>query len=391
MTRYLLCSLLLMLALPAAAAEPMLRLQSNAADGLHSGQALELQLQVLVPSYFLAAPQFPTLQLDAQNQAVPAASRNLSPRIDGHSWAGIERSYRFAPLPPGDYALQPAELTLRYADDQRQPRELTLSIPALRFQVDGAAPTPTDALPPQLRLTERYSPRRSELQVGDVLLRQLRIELDDAGSLLPPALPLTEVPGTRLYRSPPLLDQQGERVIQRFIREEEVRYLLLASGELEIPALSIEWRDTRTGQLQQLSLPARRLQVSAVGTTPARPVNGWQHAALLAALLLLLGNALVCSSVGNRWWRRRLLQRQLRSNDPRATLQALEHWLASLPPARLAATRAQLAEPIRALQAACYGATQQWQPDQLRAALRCLSRRLAQPARQPADRYRLNP
>lgn len=391
MTRYLLCSLLLMLALPAAAAEPMLRLQSNAGDGLHSGQALELQLQVLVPSYFLAAPQFPTLQLDAQNQAVPAASRNLSPRIDGRSWAGIERSYRFAPLPPGDYALQPAELTLRYADDQRQPRELTLSIPPLRFKVAGAAPAPTEALPPQLRLTERYSPRRSELQVGDVLLRQLRIELDDAGSLLPPALPLTEVPGTRLYRSPPLLDQQGERVIQRFIREEEVRYLLLASGELEIPALTIDWRDTRTGQLQQLSLPTRRLQVSAPGTTPVRPVSGWQHAALLTAMVLLFGNALGCSMTGQRWWRRRLLQRQLRGNDPRATLQALEHWLVSLPPARLAASRAQLADPIRALQAACYGTTQQWQPEQLRAALRRLPRRLAPPTPRPAVSDRLNP
>ena len=92
MKPYLLLGLLL-LTLPALAAEPRLQWQSNADAGLHSGQGLELQLQLLVPSYFLAAPQFPILQLDEHHQAAPEASRNLSPRINGHSWAGIERTY----------------------------------------------------------------------------------------------------------------------------------------------------------------------------------------------------------------------------------------------------------------------------------------------------------
>ncbi|UJJ33081.1 hypothetical protein [Halopseudomonas maritima] len=383
--------LVLALALPASAAEPLLRLQSNAENGLSSGQALELELQVLVPSYFLAAPQFPTLQLDAGNQATPGASLNLSPRIDGQSWAGIQRSYRFAPLPPGDYQLHAGEVRVRYADSQRQPRELALPVPALRFSVSAASSAPSDTLAPQLRLTERYTPARTDLQVGDVLLRRLRIELDEAGSLLPPALPLSAPPGTRLYRSPPQLDQQGERVIQRYTREEEVRYLLLESGELEIPALTLQWRDTRNGQLQQLSLPARRLQVAPLAAVARHPVSIWQHLALLLAPMLLIGNALACSDHGRRWWRRRRLHRCLRAGTPRAALQALQSWLDCFPADQQAWLRRHLHSPIGALQAACYGEAAEWQPDALRLALQTLPRRPAPATCSSAVDWRLNP
>lgn len=390
MSRRLILALLLLLALPAGAAEPLLRLESNATQGLHKGQRLELQLQLLVPTYFLAAPQFPALQLDERNQATPEASRNLSPRIDGRSWAGIERTYHFAPLPPGTYQLQTSEITVRYADEQREPREVTLQVPALRFTVStnqGQAGTP---LAPQLRLSERYAPARAELQVGDILLRRLRLELDDAGNLLPPEVPLAAVPGTRLYRNPPRLNQDMERIAQRFVREEEVRYLLLESGELEIPALTVEWRDTRSGQLQQVSLPARRLQVAGVTATPVHQVSGWQHLALLTAAALLLGNALAGSIYGHRWWRRRVLNQQLRSGKPTAVLQALQHWLESYPEAQQATLRSQLAEPLRALQAACYGTAGDWHSEPLRRALRGLSRQPAAGAQAQPD-WRLNP
>lgn len=390
MSPRLILALLLALALPAGAAEPLLRLDSNAAQGLHKGQRLELHLQLLVPTYFLAAPQFPPLQLDERNQAAPEASRNLSPRIDGRSWAGIERTYHFAPLPPGSYQLQASEITVRYADEQRQPREVTLQVPALHFTVSTNQGRAGEPLAPQLRLSEHYAPARAELQVGDILLRRLRLELDDAGNLLPPELPLAAVPGTRLYRNPPRLNQDMERIAQRFVREEEVRYLLLESGELEIPALTVEWRDTRSGQLQQVSLPARHLQVAAVATTPVHRVSGWQHLALLVAAGLLLGNALACSIYGRRWWRRRALNRQLRSGEPRAVLQALRHWLESYPEVQQASLRSQLAEPLAALHAACYANTSDWQADALRRALRSLSPRPAAVTQAERD-WRLNP
>ena len=390
MKPYLLLGLLL-LTLPALAAEPRLQWQSNADAGLHSGQGLELQLQLLVPSYFLAAPQFPILQLDEHHQAAPEASRNLSPRIDGHSWAGIERTYHFAPLPPGDYQLQPGQITVRYADEQRQPREQTLKLPALHFVVNAGPAQADSSLPAQLRLTESYTPVRSEWQVGDILLRRLRIELDDAGTLLPPELPLAPVPGTRIYRSPPRLDQQGERVIQRYVREEDVRYLLLESGALEIPALTLQWRDTRNGQLLQLSLPARRLQVGAPAATTAPTVSAWQHLALIAAVIALLANALACSAQGTRWQRKRALMRDLGHGQPTAVLHALQRWLASLPASQRADILEQLAAPVAALQAACYGTASDWQPDHLRRALRRLHTSPAKATGQSAADWRINP
>ncbi len=384
---------LLLLPLLAHAGEPQIRLLAEPAGDLAPGQSLELRVQLLVPSYFLAPPHFPELQLDDGSRAAPEEGQNLTLHIDGQSYAGIQRSYRFAPLPVGHYRLREQRLTLRYADAQSQPREVSLALPALAFTVSSwaASGTPQPGVDePQLRLSEAYRPATRELQVGDILLRELRIELHDAGALLPPAPELAAPAGARLYRGAPQLEQDNQRGARLSVREEQLRYLLLEPGSIELPAVHLQWRDTRSGRLQQVQLPARRLQVQArpgeaLGNTPARLWPG-------ALLVLLAAGWLGRARLRAGWHARRrwqALRRAARRNDAPAAERALQDWLESLPDRRRQAVLAGLREELEGLYRARYAAQPvAWQGAAL---LQRAARRRGAKAADSGKGRRLNP
>lgn len=360
--------LLLLIALHTQAGEPLVRLQTEPQGVLAPGQSLTVQVQLLVPSYFLSAPVFPELSLSDGSRALPAESLNLNTRIAGQDYAGIQRSYHFPPLATGQYRLNPESLTLRYADEHSAPLEAQLELPELSIDVvPGTSSAPQVALEPQLRISERYQPASENLHTGDILRRELRIELQDAGTLLPPSPPLADVPGTRLYRSAPELSHDEQRGARSSVRVEEVRYLITEPGEIKLPPLRLQWRDTRTGLLQQLELPARRLQVEEPTQSASTGIPG------MGLWLISLGATLLATTLALRspWLRQRYaergrwnaLRRAARSGDALGVELALEAWLDELPAARRQTAHTALASEIDALMRARYAPdSAQWSP-----------------------------
>ena len=389
--------LLLLIALQAQAGDPLIRLQTEPQGVLAPGQGLTLHVQLLVPSYFLAAPAFPELSLSDGSRAAPGESLNLNTRIAGESYAGIQRSYHFPPLATGQYRLKPQTLTLRYADEQNRPLEARLALPDWSVEVEpGAAGTTDLAAEPQLRVSERYFPNGDRLHTGDILRRDLRIELYDAGPLLPPSPQVPEAPGTRLYRSAPRLSHDEQRGARSSVREEELRYLLTEPGEVELPPLRLQWRDTRTGQLQQLDLPARHLRVeerTPRASAASRFTSLWL--AVLGGGLLVAGLALRTPWL-RRWRAARMrwkaLRQAARGNDPLAVEHALETWLDGLPEPRRQAVRAALGQEIDTLMQARYAPSPGgWQAAALLRQASRLRGWRSPPVSDPQDKMRLNP
>ena len=56
-------SVFFLLALPLAAQQPVVRARFTPADSVLVGQPVRLTLDVLVPSFFTSAPQFPTFEI----------------------------------------------------------------------------------------------------------------------------------------------------------------------------------------------------------------------------------------------------------------------------------------------------------------------------------------
>ncbi|MCO6060104.1 hypothetical protein NG726_26010 [Pseudomonas sp. MOB-449] len=390
--------LLLLLTLTAHAGEPRIRMLAEPSGPLAPGQSLELRVQLLVPTYFLRAPEFPELKLDDGSRATPAEAQNLTERIDGESYAGIQRTYHFPPLGSGRYHLSPQALDLTYADPQSRPLSVRLALPAFSVEVSAAAEplATTHDSAPQLRISERYTPNHDELHSGDILQRDLRIELQGAGTLLPPNPTIAQASGTRLYRGAAQLSHDEQRGARLSVREEPLRYLLLAPGVVELPAIRLQWRDTRSGQLQQAELPARRLTVlprpgQRAGTSA--PADGW--IAALVGLLLVAGATLF--RVRTKAWqaerqRWRALRRAGRTGNVRAIEQALAVWLEGLPEAQQQKVRAELRTEIEALQQARYAAQPlPWQAGTLLRQASRLRAGLARRTTRAQPTTRLNP
>ena len=94
-----LLAVLLLLALPAVAQEPVLRMEMDASEAV-PGQAVSLRLTVLVPTFMPDPPVWPSYE--APDLLVRIASTGpVSERIDGETWSGVSRRYLVAPMLPG--------------------------------------------------------------------------------------------------------------------------------------------------------------------------------------------------------------------------------------------------------------------------------------------------
>src|SRR5262249_36486450 len=96
----------------AAAAQPRARARIAPKGEVLVGEQLRLDVTVLVPNYFLSAPQFPTFDIaDAVVTLIDENALNTSETIGGDTFAGIRRSYAITPQRGGDFVLPPAEIT----------------------------------------------------------------------------------------------------------------------------------------------------------------------------------------------------------------------------------------------------------------------------------------
>ena len=361
---------LLLLSSPCWAQEPLIRVIQEPEGAVHSGQSIVLRVQVLVPNYFLGAPDFPRIEwVGGPAGELQDSGGNVFQRIDEQDYAGIERTYRFPPLAAGEHSLAPAEVRLRYADEHHRALDARLSLPNMRIQVNSMAPeySAQSHTRAQLSVSETYQPDTTPLQSGDLLTRRLQIELREPGHLLPPTPTLNTPTGVRVYRRATQLEKTDGRSGQTIRRIDEVHYLFERAGPIVLPAIQLHWRNTLTGQLEMAELPARHLSIAEHDEPLAAPVQRYAvHLSLFGLLIALLGGTLY------RWqgWRQRCAAWQKERKHWRAFRQAcasghldavetsLEHWLQLNPaPEPLRRVRdTNMPEAIQALLRARYAA-----------------------------------
>lgn len=330
------------------------------------GTELELQVDVLVPTWFLAAPRFPeSIELPgATAELVRGSAENLSEAIADGTWAGLRRRYRIQPLNPGELRLPELAIPIRYAGpEDRSPIDLTAR-GRLHTPVRITVPAAAAGLEPfvaahHLRLLERIERPRGALGVGDALRRTIVLETDAANAGLPSAI-WVQGPGLRLYLDPPRSREiRSDAASPPLLRyERSATWVLQQPGSHELPAVRIGWWDLETRTLRQAELPAVRLEVGLQHSAPvfALPVamesltpDGHPLRALLRRVAPVLALALPCwllwhwrhsvrrllarvpaqvqTARASEWCLFRRLIRACRHDDALAARSALQRWL----------------------------------------------------------------
>ncbi|PSJ60480.1 BatD family protein [Kumtagia ephedrae] len=280
--RRLAAAVLLLLApiATAFAADPFARATIDAQGTIYPGQQITVQVDVLVPNFFMSPPQFPLFDLPNAVVTLPdSGALNLNETVDGESFAGIRRSYLVTPQGAGDYVLPPVEITFTYAAVPGQASQGKVTLPPTRFTVTaqpGAEAGDASVTAARVGVEQSLDRDAKAMKAGDSLVRTVTVTADGMQAMMIPE-PSFEAPeGVRIYHHDPKLEDQrtprGEFVAGR--RTDIATYVFEKAGSYTLPAVEVQWFDPQSGKSETASAPAVAVTVAeaaAAGTAMAPP------------------------------------------------------------------------------------------------------------------------
>lgn len=293
------------IATPSLAAEPIARAALQSKGTLYVGQQVLIDVEILVPNYFLQPPQFPAIDLpDATVTLQDGQALNLNETIDGTFYAGIRRSYIVVPQRDGDFTLPAAEITFGYAAVPGQMSQGKASLPPLRFTVaaaPGGAKGSPGVVAAKVTVRQDLDPDPKTLKAGDTLTRTITVRAEGLDAMMIPAPEFSAPQNIRIYRQDPVLSEETDARSQPIagVRKDVAQYLFSDAGQYDLPAIELSWFDPATAKTETISAPAVSVSVtaapvSATGLAPPKsepetPPFNWFLACATAAAALATG------------------------------------------------------------------------------------------------------
>jgi hypothetical protein len=350
--------------------EPRVRARADVDGPVTVGQPVDIVVEVLVPSYFTGAPQFPDFDIDDALTLFVPRGTNFTEREGRTTWAGQRRSYTVYPQRAGTYEVAGIAVDVGYFVAGRgritsrvssDPVEFTAQVPAeaegLGYFIAATGLTVEQAL----------DPPPETLRVGDAFTRRVTVSVEGALAMVIPPLGLDAPAGLAAYPEPPVVtDEGGERgaaISGR--RVETITYVAREVGAYKLSPVELAWWDVEAGALRRETLPELAFdvlpaQAQVEFALTAEEESGdadSEHttervsvAATLRRWAVPLGVLLV-GALGLRrlartrgldphqvqtWWLSRdqtegahfrRFRQAARSGDPRATVRTLAAWL----------------------------------------------------------------
>lgn len=304
----------------AGAAEPEVRVQARLVpdSAIMVGGTVNLEVDLLVDTWFTAPPELPVLQLPGAVVGPPGGeARHLNQQIDGKTFFGLRYSYQITPTVAQPFSIP--TLTFRVHPGQGTGAQ-TVRSPPLSFTVRGGAGNGGEQrlVAQAVEVSQTVERSHTPLRAGDSLTRKVYIIARGGQAMLIPPPTFAQVKGLKRYvQTPsvtPLSDGRGGTLGGQ--REDSVTYVVGEAGRYQLPAIDVRWWDATTGQARTASVPAVDLEAGegsyqepfslredlrALGQ--GAQVSIASHGVLLALLVLLLaGLAWAARSWGLAGW-----------------------------------------------------------------------------------------
>lgn len=253
----------------AHAADPLARAQLQSQGTLYVGQEILVDVDVLVPNYFLQPPQFPAINLSgAMVTLQDGRAVNLNETIGGAEYSGIRRTYVITPQQSGDFALPPAEITFGYAAVAGQTTQGTVALPPLRFTVQlppGSTQRGGDVVAAKITIDQVLDRDPATLKAGDTLVRTITVRAEGLRAMMIPEPALPAPKGVRVYRQDPSLSEETDRsgLAVAGLRKDVASYLFADPGTYALSAVELNWFDPSTATTQSARVPEMTVTVAA--------------------------------------------------------------------------------------------------------------------------------
>ncbi|BES71354.1 hypothetical protein RE428_23720 [Marinobacter nanhaiticus D15-8W] len=284
--------LLMLLASPALGQEtPVLKTEFEQTEAI-PGTPLSLRLTVLVPTYLPSPPEWPGFE--APNVMVRLPERSTGPtsaRVGGETWAGVTRHYRLYPMVPGEFEIPPQTVQVTYADTESgDRRQIDLTTDPLRFR--GVVPPGAESLDPffaagALTLEQSHDGGEGPMKPGDSLTWSVTAKVSGTSPMfLPKLLPELSFSGVAIYPDEPVVSETSARGVMAGTRTESVTLLAQVGGQFEVPAISLDWYNIASSQVETASVEGFAFEIDAPLAPPLKGVD-WRWFLGIAVLALI--------------------------------------------------------------------------------------------------------
>ncbi|UCO95867.1 hypothetical protein LF844_14245 [Metapseudomonas lalkuanensis] len=317
------------------AAEPEVRVQARLvpADKVLVGGTVGLEVDLLVDTWFTAAPILPKLDLPGTVVNPPGGeAQKLTEQHDGKPFFGLRFTYQITPQAARQFAIPALEFQVRPGQASGP---VTVRSQPLAFvaKAVGTKAGEQHLVARNLTFTQDIQRSHDPLRAGDSITRRLTIRAEGAQAMLIPPPELAEVKGLKRYLQTPKVQPLGDGRggIDGGSREDSATYVIGEAGHLILPAIELTWWDAASGEAHTVSVPAVELDAAKGSYQAPFSISEDLHAlgqkarVRISGYWLLLGAVLVvagCLVFFGRPW-------------GRAALSALQRWRATRQKARL--------------------------------------------------------
>ena len=278
MKRWLGAFIIIVLESTALAQEPQITVEP-AQEEVVVGQPYIVRVKVLVPSFMPTPPVFPTFEVPGLIVRLPERSTQpISERVDGETWAGVQRTFRIYPMQAGVTEVPVQSITVTYKDTgTNEDVSVTTEVPAT--QIVATVPDAARGLDPliiadDVKIAQSWQVADGELSIGDAITRRLEISVTGASALFVPPL-LKEfspaegnsasdppVAGFLDYPEDGVVTEKFDRGVMSGTRSEEVSYIAQGGGAAEFPGIVLDWFNVKSGRVETITLEGRSVEVA---------------------------------------------------------------------------------------------------------------------------------
>ena len=285
-------ALLLLLASPALGDQAIVRVDVDP-PLVTVGQAVQLRVTVLVPTWFGKPPELPSFEVaNAITSRPPDSSYPTSERVDGQSWSGVVREYVVYPLMAGRFQLPAQAMDVVFADPGKpEGVSVVAQVPPIEFR--ATVPAGAEGLDPflsatSLSLDRSFAGDTESLEAGDAVVARVVARVEGMTALfLPPLVSPDATSGLSIYPKEPVVEDGR--------REETVTYVFDKPGRYVLPPISLRWWNTRTQRIETTRLPEVKIVVEGLAAALAGPrgsLRDWPaHRWLILALFAVCTGA----------------------------------------------------------------------------------------------------
>ncbi|TWU56309.1 BatD family protein [Rubripirellula reticaptiva] len=295
------------------AAKPVVRIKTDPAsdEPVVVGQRVRLILDVLGQDGWANVPKLPTFDVPGAIVYVPEGqATRLNETIQGDAYTGQRNEWWIYPQRSGPIMIPriDVEVKVKFFGAKTQTGSETIGTKPIKMKAafpEGVSSSTGLVVTDQFQVKQTWEPSRTEVSVGDGVVRSIERKIGGAPALVLPDILFADVDGVTVYRKAPEFQESNNRSELTSARQDRVTYVFTEPGTVDLPSIQLTWWNLQKGELETEMLSGQMFLVTESAATEASPLNApfrpinssqfsnlqwWAFAVLLAATILIAGH-----------------------------------------------------------------------------------------------------